>query len=75
MKPEDIVTIQDAERFVEGCLNDFSECLSTKEETMTLMGQYTQRLMNLFLENAKKKLRENPELMDNKEAKAIDINW
>lgn len=75
MKPEEIVTIHDAERFVEGCLNDFSDGLSTKEETMTLMGLYTQRLMNLFWENAKNKLRNNPELMDNKEAEAIDINW
>lgn len=74
MKVEDITTLQDAERFIEGCVNDLSDGLSTKGETMGRLGEYTGRLMELFWENAKKKIRENPELLNEKQ-ELINVNW
>lgn len=41
MKIEDIKSVDQMERFVEGCLNDFESGVSTKEETMSLLGDYT----------------------------------
>jgi hypothetical protein len=66
MDVENIQSVNDANRFVEGCINDFESGISTKEETMGLMGKYTARLMELFWENAKKRIRENPELLNEK---------
>lgn len=63
MKVEDIKAIEDANRYVEGCINDFEQGISTKDETIGYLGQYTARLMELFWENAKKKIRENPSLL------------
>lgn len=64
MKVKDIKTLQDANRYVEGCINDFEHGISTKEETMAFLGEYTGRLMELFWENAKEKIRKNPELLN-----------
>ena len=47
MKAEEINNIKDAERFVEGCLNDLIECLATKEETMSHFYDYTVRIKRL----------------------------
>lgn len=65
MKVENIRTLSEANRYVEGCINDLVEGISTKEETMKLLGLYTARLMELFWENAKNKIRKNPELLNN----------
>lgn len=49
MKAEEIKTIKDAQRFVEGCLNDFESGVSTKEETMLLLlGDYTVVIIELY---------------------------
>lgn len=75
MKAKDIITIGDAERFVEGCINDLDDGISTKSETIAHLGEYTARLMELFWENAKKKIRENPELLNDKKIKTRGVNW
>lgn len=64
MEVSKIETLSDAERYVEGVLNDFESGISDKKETMRLMGEYTGRLMELFWENSKKKIRANPELLN-----------
>lgn len=66
MDVKEIMTINDANRFVEGCINDFEAGLSTKAETMSHIGKYTGRIMEIFWENAKKRIRENPELLNEK---------
>jgi hypothetical protein len=63
MKAEDIKTIEDAENYVEGCINDFEAGISTKEETLTSLGEYTGRLMELFWENSKERIRKDPSLI------------
>jgi hypothetical protein len=63
MKPEDINSIEDAQRYVEGCVNDYGAGLSTKGELLGFLGEYTGRLMELFWHNAKKRIIENPELL------------
>lgn len=47
MLTENIYTVQDAERYIEGCLNDFAEGISTKEETMKYMLDYTLRIAEI----------------------------
>jgi len=59
MKVEDIKTLNQAQNYVEGCINDLCEGLSTKEETLGCLGQYTARLMELWAENVK----QNPSLL------------
>lgn len=49
MKAEDIKNKEDANNFVEGCINDFEAGISTKSETITLLGEYTEALIELFL--------------------------
>lgn len=41
MKVEDIKTLNQAQNYVEGCINDLCEGLSTREETLGYLGQYT----------------------------------
>jgi hypothetical protein len=59
-----IETSREANRMVEGIINDFEAGISTKDETMGLMGNYTGRLMKLFWDNAIKKIKENPEILN-----------
>lgn len=59
-----IESFQDAQYYVEGIINDFESGISTKGETMQYLGEYTARLMVLFWENAKKKIKEDPTLLD-----------
>ena len=59
-----IDTINDAQNAVEGIINDFADGISGKAETMRLLGEYTGRLMELFWDNAKKRIKENPELLN-----------
>lgn len=47
MLTENIYTLQDAERYIEGCLNDFAEGISTKGETMKYMLDYTLRIVEI----------------------------
>jgi hypothetical protein len=54
MKAEEINTLDDAERFCEGCLNDFELGISTKSETMKELARYTGRLNELFLGECEK---------------------
>jgi mevalonate pyrophosphate decarboxylase len=50
METKDIKTSKDMERYVEGCLNDLLDGLSTKEETMTYMKDYTIRIIDIVSE-------------------------
>ena len=58
-----IDTAKEAQHIVEGIINDFEAGISTKSETMRLLGEYTGRLMDLFWRNAKQKIKANPELL------------
>ena len=53
MKVEDIRTLDNAQDYVEGCINDYEAGISTKSETLGLLGEYTARLMELFADNVK----------------------
>jgi len=64
IKVENIETLDQANRFIEGCLNDFEDGFSTKLETIELLGQYTGRLNELFWHNAKRIIKANPKLLD-----------
>jgi len=47
MEAKDIKNYKDMERYIEGCLNDLLEGISTKEETMTYMKEYTLRIIDI----------------------------
>ena len=47
MKVKNIKTINDAQRYVEGVINDFEGGISTKEETMGYLGEYTARIVEM----------------------------
>ena len=47
MEAKDIKDYKDMQRYVEGCLNDLLEGISTKEETMTYMKEYTLRIIDI----------------------------
>ncbi len=68
-----IESSKDANIAVEGIINDFEAGISTKEETMRLMGEYTGRLMEVFWKNALKKFTEGWCVLEKKE-KAITIS-
>ena len=59
MKVENIRTLDDASNYVEGCLNDYEAGISTKSETLGLLGEYTARIMELWADNVKA----NPSLL------------
>jgi len=48
MKTEDIKTISDAQRYVEGCVNDYEAGISSKEELISHLGEYTCAIMEKF---------------------------
>lgn len=64
MKAEDINTLEDAERFVEGVINDFESGVCDKTETMKQFAWYTGRLNLLFWQNAKKMIKADPKLLE-----------
>ncbi len=64
MKVEAIKTLKDANRYVEGVLNDYEGGIITKDEAMGYLGEYTGRLTELFWENAIKKIKKDPSLLD-----------
>lgn len=47
LKAKDINNATDMRNYVEGCLNDLVEGLSTVEETMVYMKEYTHRVIDL----------------------------
>jgi hypothetical protein len=58
MDVNDIKNASDMERYVEGCLNDLVEGLSTKQETMTYMKDYTIRIIDIVSEIYDKRKRD-----------------
>jgi hypothetical protein len=50
MKVEDIKTFSDARRYIEGCINDYEAGISTKEETIKFIGDYTIYIVKKTLE-------------------------
>lgn len=53
-----------AQKIVEGIINDFDNGVYTKDETLGLLGEYTARLMHLFWKRAKEIIKENPEIIN-----------
>lgn len=60
LETKDINNAADMQRYVEGCLNDLMEGLSTKDETMKYLHDYTLRVINLTAERVSK----NPDTND-----------
>lgn len=54
LETKDINNAADMRRYVEGCLNDLMEGLSTKDETMKYLHDYTLRVINLTAERVGK---------------------
>lgn len=59
MNLNEIKSIDDAQRYVNGVINDYEGGISTKEETLSFLGEYTARIMEIFTENVKA----NPSLL------------
>jgi hypothetical protein len=56
LEAKDIKTIQDMQNFVKGCINDFETEISTKEETIEYLKDYTLKIIELT-ENAIKGIK------------------
>lgn len=50
MEAKDIRTLQDANRYFEGCLNDYEHGIMSKEETMTAFFDFAVKMNNLHIE-------------------------
>ena len=59
MKLQDVKTLDEAQYYVEGVINDFEGGIITKEETMGLLGEYTAHCMMIWSDNVKA----NPSLL------------
>ena len=57
MHTKDIHTLADAQRHVEGIINDFEGGISTKEETVKYLFYYTIRAMHIAMEATNRKTR------------------
>ena len=57
MHTKDIHTLADAQRHVEGIINDFEEGISTKEEAVAYLFDYTVRVMEIAMGATKNKLK------------------
>ena len=57
MHTKDIHTLEDAQRHVEGVINDFEGGISTKEETVAHLFDYTVRVMEIAMEATNNKLK------------------
>lgn len=57
MHTRDIHTLADAQRHVEGIINDFEEGISTKEEAVANLFDYTVRVMEIAMGATKNKLK------------------
>lgn len=64
LKAINVKTLDDAQRFVDGVLNDFESGLMNREETMNAFLKYTLTLQEMFWKNAKEKIRNDPELLN-----------
>ena len=54
LEAKDINNVADMQRYVEGCLNDLVEGISTVDETMQYMQEYTFRVIDIAVgENEK----------------------
>lgn len=47
MKATDIRTIEDAQRYIEGCINDLDAGISTKQQTIDYFAEYTLRIVKM----------------------------
>ena len=47
MEATDIKSLNDCQRYLEGCINDFEGGVSTKEETLKALREYTERISEL----------------------------
>ncbi len=61
MKVEDIKTVDDMERFVEGCLNDMDAGIATKAETIRHLADYTVHIVQLVVTKQQNKQRKAKE--------------
>ncbi len=57
MHTKDIHTLADAQRHVEGIISDFEGGISTKEETVAHLFDYTIRVMEIAMEATHRKTR------------------
>lgn len=57
-------SLESCENFVRGSMEDFIGGISDKYEFMKNMGNYTIKLMDIFWQEAKNKIRSNPELLN-----------
>lgn len=64
MEPEDIKTMADAQRYVEGCVNDFEGGISTKLELLRFMHEYTVHVMDVASRSTTNAIRKDPSLLD-----------
>ena len=58
-----VQTSRQASAIAEGIINDFESGVSTKKETMAMMGEYTGRLMQIFWEVALEKIKNDPTIL------------
>lgn len=56
MDLKEVNTIRDAQRYVEGCVNDYEAGISTKDELLGYLGGYTARIMEVFWNTTKGKV-------------------
>ena len=47
MEAKDINTVEDMQRFTEGCVNDFESGICTKEELLKDLKEYTFRIVDI----------------------------
>jgi len=47
-------SVEDCERYLEGCLNDFESGISTKKETMSHLIEYTIRVVEIVKDKIQK---------------------
>ena len=66
LKVRSVTTIGDAQKFVEGTINDFENGVSDKEETINAFKDYTGALMDTFWRGALAQIKENPDLLNQK---------
>jgi hypothetical protein len=57
-------SLTDCQNHVEGIINDFEAGICGKEETISAMGEYTMRLMEIFWKSAKAKIKTNPDILN-----------
>jgi hypothetical protein len=56
-------SLSECQNHVEGIINDFEDGICGKEETISAMGEYTMRLMEIFWKSAKVKIKANTDIL------------